>query len=146
MHTDAAIAGGITGTPSGKAVESITRVINCSAAKFKIEAPYRKESNEGAFSGKTQTTTAKAVFTYSYAGLLVMGRVEPDCNHAIAALHTLMPFPGYITRGMETYGTPQDRCTSVNLDKGMIRTDREWFSTSVKIFVKRDKGEAALSV
>ena len=145
MPTAVAVADEIAETPGDEVVEAIGHVINCDATEFEIEAPGDNESNDEAFSGKAQTTTAKAVFMCNQAGLLLaMGSIDPGHKHDITALRASLPFLGDITKSMEDPNTPKNRRMTINLDKGMLGADKEWPGANVKIPIKRAKGQAEL--
>ena len=146
MPTIVAVADEIAETPGDEVVEAIGHVINCDVTEFEIEAPGDSDSNEAAFSGKAQTTTAKAVFLCNQAGLfLAMGELMEGRKHDIVALRETLPFLGDITRSMEDPSTPEDKRLTLNLDKGMQAADKEWPGANVRIPRKRAKGQKELS-
>ena len=146
MPTIMAIADEIAETPGDEVVEAIGHVINCDVTEFEIEAPGDKESNNAAYSAKAYTTTAKAAFACSQAGLLMaMGDIMGSRIHDINALRDTLPFLGDITRSMEDPDTPQDRRMTVNVDKGMQGADKKWPGADVRIPIKRKKGQKKLS-
>ena len=145
MPTAVAIADEIADTPGDEVVEALGHVINCDVTEFEIEAPADKDSNNDAFSGKAQTTTAKAIFACAQAGLiLAMGHIMPGRKHDITALREMMPFLGDITRSMEDPDTPWDKRMEVNVDRGMVSADKELPGATVWIPVKRAKGQKEL--
>ena len=146
MPTAVAIAGEIAETPGDEVVEAIGRVINCDATEFEIEAPRDQESNDRAFSGKAYTTTAKAVFMCSQAGLfLAMGDLLGGRRHDIVALRETLPLLGDITRSMEDPATPEDGRLTVNLDRGMPGAAEKWPGADTRIPRKRARGQKGLS-
>ena len=146
MPTAVAVAGEIAGTPGDEAVEAIGRVINFDAIEIGIEAHGGKGSNDEAFPGKAQATTAvKAAFMCSQAGLLLaMGNIDPGCRHDAAALRASLPFLGDITRSMEDPDTPKSRRMTVNLDRGMLGAGKRWPGANVRIPARRAGGQAEL--
>ncbi len=146
MPTIVAVADEIAETPGDEVIEAIGRVINCDVTEFEIEAPGDRESNEAAFSGKAQTTTAKAVFLCAQAGLLLaMGEIMEGRKHNIVALRETLPFLGDITRSMEDPATPEELRMTVNVDKAMLTADKEWPGADVRIPRKKAKGQKELS-
>jgi len=146
MPTAVAVAGEIAGTPGDEAVEAIGRVINCDAIELGIEAHGGKGSNDEAFPGKAQATTAvKAAFMCSQSGLLLaMGNIDPGRRHDAAALRASLPFLGDITRSMEDPDTPKSRRMTVNLDRGMLGAGKMWPGANVRIPARRAGGQAEL--
>lgn len=145
MPTAAAIAGEIADTPGDEVVEAIGHVINFDVTEFEIEAPRDKESNDDAFPGRAQATTARAIFACARAGLiLAMGGIVPGRKHDITALREMMPFLGDIMRGMEDPDAPLDKRLEVNLDRGMQSADREWQGAGAWMPVKRAGGQKVL--
>ena len=145
MPTAVAVADEIGDAPMDEVVEAIGHVINCDVTEFKIEAPRDKKSNDEAFSGKAQTTTAKAIFMCSQAGLfLAMGDIMEGRKHDINALRDTLPFLGDLTRSMEDPGTPQSDRVKVNVDRGMQGADAKWPGANVKIPIRRAKGQKEL--
>ena len=145
MPTAVAIADEIAGTPGDEVVEAIGHVLNCDITEFKIEAPGDEESNDEAFSGKAQTTTAKAILMCSKAGLLVaMGDIMPGRKHDINALRDTLPFLGDLMRSLKDPDTPPEKRLEVNLDRGMASADDEWEGAHVNIPFKRAKGQKEL--
>ena len=120
MPTIVAIADEIAETPGDEVVEAIGHVINCDVTEFEIEAPGDGDSNDDAFSGKAQTTTAKAVFMCGQAGLfLAMGELMEGRKHDTAALRETLPFLCDVTRSLEDPATPEDKRLTLNLDRGV---------------------------
>ena len=145
MPTVVAVADEIDETPMDEVVEAIGHVINCDVTEFKIEAPGDKKSNDEAFSGKAQTTTAKAVFLCCQAGLfLAMGDILPGRKHDINALRDTLPALGEITRSMEDPATPQSDRIKANVDRGMQGADKKWPGAKVMIPIKKAKGQKEL--
>ena len=143
MPTITAVAGEIAATPGDEVVEAIGRVINCDVAEFEIAAtPADRESIYDAFSGKAHTTTARAVFMCSQAGLfLAMGDIMEGRRHDMAALCDTLPFLGDIARSMDDPSTPEDRRMMVNLDEGMQGSDKKWPGADVRIPRKKAGGK-----
>ena len=145
MPTAVAVADEIGGTPLDEVVEAFGHVFNFDVTEFEIEAPRDPKSNDEAFSGKAQTTTAKAIFMCCQAGLLLaMGKIMPGHKHDINALRDTLPFLGELTRSIEDPSTPQAERLKVNVDRGMQGADKEWQGANVKIPIKRAKGQKEL--
>ena len=145
MPTAVAVADEIGETPLDEVVEALGHVLNLDVTEFEIEAPRDKKSNDEAFSGKAQTTTAKAIFMCSQAGLLLaMGSIMPGRKHDINALRDTLPILGELTRSLEDPGTPQADRLKVNLDRGMQGAGEKWKGADVKIPIKRTKGQKEL--
>lgn len=145
MPTAVAVADEIAEAPVDEVVEAIGHVLNFDVTEFKIEAPGNKESNDEAFSGKAQTTTAKAIFSCSKAGILIaMGDIMPGRKHDINALRDTLPFLGDLMRSLKDPDTPPEKRLEVNLDRGMVSADDEWPGAHVYTPFKRAKGQKEL--
>lgn len=143
MPTITAVADEIAATPGDEVVEAIGRVINCDVAEFEIAGtPADRESSCDASSGRAHTSTARAVFMCSQAGLfLAMGDIMEGRGHDMAALCDTLPFLGDTTRSMEDPSTPEDGRMRVNLDGGMQGADKKWPGADVRIPRKKAGGK-----